>query len=44
MIEVCAEEGVSLEQLFLVFCFFFAVVFIIMAILENNLKNSLWKF
>ena len=34
MIEVCAW------QVFFLFCFFFAVVFIIIAILENNLNKS----
>ena len=40
MIEVCTEEGVLLEQVFFLFCFFFSVVFIIMAILEKNLNKS----
>ena len=49
--EVYAEEGVYPEQVFFLFCFFFAVVFIIMVILEinlkksvENIKNSLWTF
>ena len=51
MIEVCAKECESPEQVFFLFCFFFAVVFIIMVILEKKLnksvediENSLWKF
>ena len=36
MMEVCAEEGVSPEQVF----FYFAVVFIIMATQEKNLSKS----
>ena len=38
--EVCAEEGMYPEQVFFLFCFFFADVFIIMVILEKNLKKS----
>ena len=51
MKEVRAEDGISSEQVFFYFCFFFVAVFIIMAILEKilktrvlNTKNSLWKF
>ena len=41
MIEVCAEEDVSPEQVFFFyFAFFFPVVFIIMVILEKNLNES----
>ena len=50
MTEVCTEEGVSPEQVFFLFCFSLAVVFIITAILEKNLnksdediKDRLWK-
>ena len=50
MAEVCTEEGVSPEQVFFLFCFSLAVVFIIIAILEKNLnksdediKDRLWK-
>ena len=50
MTEVCTEEGVSPEQVFFLFCFSLAVVFIIIAILEKNLnksdediKDRLWK-
>ena len=50
MTEVCTEEGVSPEQVFFLFCFYLAVVFIIIAILEKNLnksdediKDRLWK-
>ena len=50
MVNVCAEEGVSPEQVFFLFCFSLAVVFIIIAILEKNLnksdediKDRLWK-
>lgn len=35
MIEVHAEEGVSPEEVFLKF-FFFAIVFVIMAVQERN--------
>ena len=40
MIEVCVEEDVSPEQVSFLFCLFFAVVFIIMTILEKNLNES----
>ena len=50
MIEEALEKAYLLNRYFL-FCFFFAVVFIIMGILEKNLnesvedmKDSLWKF
>ena len=50
MIEMCLEEGLSSEQVYLILLFF-AVVFIIIAIQEENLnksvediKNSLWTF
>ena len=39
MIEVCAEEDVSPEHIFFYFAFF-AVVFIIMTILEKNPNKS----
>ena len=41
MIEVSAEDGISSGQVFLLFCFFFAVVFIVMAIQEKNLNKRL---
>ena len=40
MVQVCAEESLSSEQVFFVLLFF-AVVFIIMAILEKNLNECL---
>ena len=40
MIEVSAEDGISSGQVFLLFCFFFAVVFILMAIQEKKSKQE----
>ena len=41
MLQACAEEGASPKQAFFYFAFFFAVVFIIMAIFEKkNLNKS----
>ena len=40
MIEVSAEEGISSGWVFLLFCFFFAVVFIVMAIQEKKSKQE----
>ena len=40
MIELCAEEAVFPEHVFFLFLFFFAVGFIIMAILEKKSKQE----
>ena len=42
IIEVCAEKAYLLNRYFL-FCFFFAVVFIITATQEKNLSKSIEK-
>lgn len=42
MEEVCAEEGVSTEKIFFILLFF-AVIYIIMTILEKKPKQECWR-